>query len=97
MPDSKPHIIDYDLDIRSRWGLRGRMISNTGMLAGARLISAVMGVATLILAARVLSDNVAFGTLLFVHAYMLFFSEIASFQIWQTLIRFGADELKARN
>lgn len=97
MPDSTPHTIDYDLDIRSRWGLRGRMISNTGMLAGARLISAVMGVATLILAARVLSDNVAFGTLLFVHAYMLFFSEIASFQIWQTLIRFGADELKARN
>lgn len=97
MPDSQDPIPNYDLDVRSRWGLRGRMISNTGMLAGARLISALMGVATLILAARVLSDNVAFGTLLFVHAYMLFFSEIASFQIWQTLIRFGADELKSRN
>jgi O-antigen/teichoic acid export membrane protein len=97
MTDSPPSKLDYDLDVRSRFGLRGRMISNTGMLAGARLISALMGVATLIIAARVLSDNVAFGTLLFVHAYMLFFSEIASFQIWQTLIRFGADELKSKN
>ena len=97
MTDHQPSKKSSDLEVHSRWGLRGRMVSNTGMLGGARLLSALMGVATLILAARILSDNVAFGTLLFVHAYMLFFSEIASFQIWQTLIRFGADELNSRN
>lgn len=87
----------YDFSRASRFGLRGRMISNTGLLGGARLVAAIMGVATLIITAKALSDNVAFGTLLFIHAYMLFFSEIASFHIWQALIRFGSDEVKATN
>lgn len=89
--------IEADLTLTSKLDLRGRMLSNTGLLGGSRLLSALMGVATLIITARVLSDNVAFGTLLFVHAYMLFFSEIVSFQIWQALIRFGSDELKSKN
>ena len=87
----------YDFSRASRFGLRGRMISNTGLLGGARLVAAIMGVATLVITAKALSDNVAFGTLLFIHAYMLFFSEIASFHIWQALIRFGSDEVKATN
>ncbi len=91
------HQTTYDFSRASRFGLRGRMVSNTGLLGGARLIAAVMGVATLVITAKALSDNVAFGTLLFIHAYMLFFSEIASFHIWQALIRFGSDEVKAEN
>lgn len=88
---------DYDLTLKSTLDLRGRMLSNTGLLGGSRILAALMGVVTLIITARVLSDNVAFGTLLFIHAYMLFFAEIVSFQIWQALIRFGSDELKANN
>ena len=87
----------YDFSRQSRFGVRGRMISNTGLLGGARLLAALMGVMTLIITAKALSDNVAFGTLLFIHAYMLFFSEVASFHIWQALIRFGSDEVKAQN
>jgi len=73
------------------------MISNTGLLGGARLLAAIMGVATLVITAKALSDNAAFGTLLFIHAYMLFFSKVASFQSWQALIRFGSAEIKAEN
>lgn len=87
----------FDFSRDSRLGIKGRMLSNTGMLGGARLLSALMGVATLILAAKTLSNNAAFGTLLFTHAYMLFFSEIASVQIWQAIIRFGSDEVKSEN
>ena len=88
---------DYDFSRASKFGVRGRMLSNTGLLGGARLIAALMGVATLVITAKALSNNVAFGTLLFIHAYMLFFSEVASFHIWQALIRFGSDEVKAKN
>ena len=88
---------DYDFAIHSRWGLKGRMISNTGLLGGARLLSAVMGIATLVITARALDDTMLFGALLFIHAYMLFFSEVASVKSWQALIRFGADEVKAKN
>lgn len=87
----------YDFSRGSRFGVRGRMVSNTGLLGGARLTAAFMGVATLVITAKALSDNVAFGTLLFIHAYMLFFSEVASFHMWQALIRFGSDEVKSRN
>lgn len=86
-----------NLALNSKFGLGGRLVSNTAMLAGARIISTILGVGTLIIAAKVLSDNAALGTLLFIHAYMLFFSEIVSFKFWQALIRFGVDELKTKN
>lgn len=89
--------VDYDFSHASKFGVRGRMLSNTGLLGGARLLAALMGVATLVITAKALSNNVAFGTLLFIHAYMLFFSEVASFHSWQALIRFGSDEVKAKN
>ena len=88
---------EFDFSRASKFGVRGRMLSNTGLLGGARLIAALMGVATLVITAKALSNNIAFGTLLFIHAYMLFFSEVASFQIWQALIRFGSDEVKDEN
>lgn len=89
--------VNYDFSRASKFGVRGRMLSNTGLLGAARLLAALMGVATLVITAKALSDNVAFGTLLFIHAYMLFFSEVASFHSWQALIRFGSDEVKVKN
>ena len=88
---------EYDFSRSSKFGVRGRMLSNTGLLGGARLLAALMGVATLVITAKALSNNVAFGTLLFIHAYMLFFSEVASFHSWQALIRFGSEEVKTEN
>jgi len=91
--NAKPHTVDFSRS--SRFGVRGRIASNTGLLGGARLIAAIMGVVTLIITAKALGDNAAFGMLLFIHAYMLFFSKVASFHTWQAIIRFGSDEVKA--
>jgi len=44
-----------------------------------------------------LNDKAAFGTVLLAHAYMLFFANIASFQTWQAVVRFGTDHLKDKN
>lgn len=81
----------------SQTTLKERIVTNTSLLGGSRVLAALMGVATLIIAARSLDDQAAFGTLLFIHTYMLFFSEVASFQIWQAIIRFGADDLQQKN
>jgi len=73
------------------------MASNTALLGGSRIIGAVLGFMTLIIAAKALNNATAFGTLLFIHAYMLFFSDVASFKTWQALIRFGSDEVKTED
>ena len=91
------HAFNPDFSRASKFGVRGRMLSNAGLLGVSRLLAALMGLATLLIAAKALSDNAAFGTLLFVHAYMLFFSEVASFKTWQAIIRFGSDEVKSEN
>ena len=85
---------DFSLDETST--IKSRLIKNTGMLGGARLISSIIGLLVLIIAVRTLDDKAAFGLLLFIHAYMLFFSEVASFQFWQAIIKFGADDVKAK-
>ena len=62
-----------------------------------RQLSTFFGLATLIITARALDDQAAFGTVLFIHAYMLFFASLASFQTWQAIVRFGTDHLKNKN
>ena len=89
--------IGPDFSVNSKFGVRGRLLSNAGLMGGGKLLAALMGIATLVITAKALSDNVAFGILLFIHAYMLFFSEVASFQTWQAIIRFGSDEVKTKN
>jgi len=77
--------------------LKERIVTNTALLGGSRILAALMGVATLIITARALDNQAAFGTLLFIHTYMLFFSEVASLQIWQAIIKFGSDDLQEKN
>ena len=93
MKSPTPPTPKVDLSRRSRFGLRGRMASNAALLGGSKIVSAVLGFATLAIAAKAMDDITAFGTLLFIHAYMLFFSELASFKTWQAIIRFGSDEI----
>lgn len=50
-----------------------------------------MGIGTLIIASKVLTPAL-FGTVLFLHAYMLFFGEVTTFKNWQAIIRFGSDD-----
>ncbi len=60
---------------------------------GAKAIGVLMGIATLIITERALDNQIAFGTIIFLHAYMLFFAEVATFQSWQSIIRFGSEDL----
>lgn len=88
---------NHDLSVGDNSTVKSRLIANTGMLGGARLVSTLMSVITLILVARTIDNKSAFGLLLFIHAYMLFFSEVGSFQFWQAIIKFGADDVIAKN
>lgn len=71
-----------------------RVAANTGLLVGAKALAVLMGIATLIITERSLDNQVSFGTIIFLHAYMLFFAEVATFQIWQSIIRFGTEDLQ---
>lgn len=82
------------LDVRSNRGVGKRIASNTGLLLGAKILATLLGVGTLLIATQNLSAA-EFGTIVFLHAYMLFFAEVATFQSWQSIIRFGTDDVAA--
>lgn len=74
-----------------------RVAANTGLLVGAKALGVLMGITTLIITERALDDQVSFGTIIFLHAYMLFFAEVATFQSWQSIIRFGTEDLQKKD
>ncbi len=80
------------LKTRPTSGVGKRIASNTGILLGAKIIATLLGVGTLLIATQSLTAA-EFGTLVFLHAYMLFFAEVATFQAWQSIIRFGTDDV----
>ncbi|MEM9600743.1 MAG: oligosaccharide flippase family protein [Pseudomonadota bacterium] len=80
------------LDTRSTSGIGKRIVSNTGLLLGAKIIGTLLGIGTLLIATQTLTAA-EFGTIVFLHAYMLFFAEVATFQSWQSIIRFGTDDV----
>lgn len=80
------------LDTRTTSGMGKRIASNTGLLLGAKILATLLGIGTLLIATQTLSAA-EFGTIVFLHAYMLFFAEVATFQSWQTIIRFGTDDV----
>ncbi|RKQ71550.1 O-antigen/teichoic acid export membrane protein [Litorimonas taeanensis] len=73
------------------------MAANAGWLMGAKTIGMLMGLATLIITERALDNQVSFGIIIFLHAYMLFFAEVATFQTWQSIIRFGSVDQSEKN
>ena len=86
-----------ELSLTLKGSVGSRMSLNVGLMAGAKIITALFGLATLFITARALGEQAAFGIVLFVHAYMLFFASVASFQMWQAIVRFGTDHLKDKN
>lgn len=81
------------LSIESDKTVGQRMAANTGLLLGAKVLGAVMGICTLIITEHALDNQINFGIIIFLHAYMLFFAEVATFQSWQSIIRFGSDDI----
>jgi len=89
-------MLKADLSTASKHSVGKRIAANTGLMVGSKFLAVLLGIGSLSIATKSL-DGWAFGTLVFLHAYMLFFSEIGTFQSWQSIIRFGSDDLKEKN
>lgn len=84
------------LETASKGSVGSRIASNASLLLGAKVLATLMGIGTVLIAVNSLTAA-EFGTIVFLHAYMLFFAEVATFQSWQAMIRFGADDLEEGN
>ena len=85
-----------DLTTHSTQSVGKRIAANTGLMVGAKFLAVVLGIFSFVIASRALTP-VEFGTVVFLHAYMLFFSEVITFKSWQSLIRFGSDDLNNKD
>jgi len=83
-----------DLTVYSKRTVGKRIAANTSLLVLAKALGAALGLFTLIIARHALGDVAALGIVVFIHSYMLFFAEVATFQSWQSLIRFGTDDIQ---
>jgi len=77
-----------DLSIHSTQSAGQRIAANSGLIIGAKALGVIMGLGSLYIATQNLSVPLL-GVVLFIHTYMLFFSEVATFKGWQAIIRFG--------
>ena len=82
-----------DLSILSTKSVGKRVASNAGLMIGSKALAAVFGLLALIIASKFLTIA-ALGVILFLHAYHLLFAQLATFQAWQTIIRFGMDDIQ---
>lgn len=65
-----------------------RIFKNFGKLASGKVIAAVLSLAYLAIVARSLGPD-GMGYLVLAHAYVLIVGQVARFQSWQAIIRFG--------
>jgi len=82
-----------DLSVNSKLSVGKRIAANTGLMVAAKILAVILGLGSYSLASKVLSVP-ELGIVLFLHAYMLFFSEVTAFQSWQSIIRFGTDDVQ---
>lgn len=94
--DATPTTPEADLRVMSKHSVGKRIAANAGLMVGSKSLAVLLGLGSLAVATKNLSVY-EFGSLVFLHAYMLFFSEVATFQSWQSIIRFGSDDLKSKS
>jgi len=82
-----------DLSIASTRSVEKRVATNTGLMVGSRALGAIFGLLCILIAANSITIS-ALGIIFFLHSYHLLFAEMATFQAWQTIIRFGMDDVK---
>jgi len=85
-----------DLSMTSTKTVGQRVAANTGLMVGSKILGVVFGAGSLFIAAKTL-DAAVLGIVLFLHTYMLLFAEVATFQSWQSIIRFGTDNVKDKD
>jgi O-antigen/teichoic acid export membrane protein len=81
-----------------RWAydaLLHQMLRHTGVLFAANVLSAVLGVGALALAARGLGAD-GLGILVMIVTYVTVIDQFVNFQAWQAVIKFGADALEKK-
>ena len=81
-----------DLSIASTRSVEKRVAANTGLMVASKALGAVFGLLSLLIATKSLGAT-AMGVILFLHSYHLLFAQLATFQAWQTVIRFGMDDI----
>ncbi len=72
-----------------------RLARNTGWLLGGKAANAVIGLAVLAVAARALGPE-GLGRLVMLQSLVQFTAEVAKFQSWQGVVRYGAQALNGR-
>jgi len=82
-----------DLSILSTKSVGKRVASNTGLMVGSKGLAALFGLLGLWIASTSISMALL-GIVLFLHSYHLLFAQLATFQAWQPLIRFGMEDIK---
>ncbi len=87
---------NVNLSVSMDGSIEARVFSNARLMLGAKVFGSALGFITLIIAARGLT-KADLGLVLFLHGYMLFFAEVATFKSWQTLIRFGTKDLNKKD
>ena len=85
-----------DITVYSKHSVGKRIAANTGLMMGAKAFAVVLGLGSIWIATKILTTS-ELGIILFLHAYMLFFSEVTAFQSWQSIIRFGTDDVKNKD
>ena len=73
-----------------------RVAANTGLMVGSKGLAALFGMLGFFIAAKSLGMAVL-GIILFLHSYHLFFAELATFQAWQPIIRFGMEDIQRKD
>lgn len=86
--------MNEDLSIKEKGTVGRRVAANTGLMVGAKACAAIIGLGSLVLVTKNL-PIASVGIILFLHAYMLFFAEVATFQSWQAVIRFGTHDVES--
>lgn len=82
-----------DLSIASTRSVEKRVAANTGLMVGSKGLAALFGLLSLLIASKSISIA-AVGIILFLHSYHLLFAQLATFQAWQTIIRFGMEDIQ---
>jgi len=73
-----------------------RLRKNTSLMVTGKLTGAALSVGALAVATNALTAT-EFGTLVLLHALVLFFTEVATFEAWLAVVRYGADRLERQD
>ncbi len=85
-----------DLSILSTRSVEKRVAANTGLMVGSKALAAIFGFLGLFIALKSISIA-TLGIVLFLHSYHLMFAQLATFQAWQPMIRFGMDDIQNKD